>query len=492
VLAGSLVAACGSTVQLAGTTTGEPGVLGGVDTPGAGFTSATTTGAGSTDATTGPPVGGATTGSTSGASFGKASPRAGGGATGGFASPSRPAPGGPLRFGLLDVSSTNTALGAIGSSVSTTTNGQQLARAFVRFYNEHGGIAGRRLEPVEYTVNATDSNYESSVSAACARFTQDNRLRIVMTQLGNVFSHNYEECLSKAGVTDVNLATAIPDDKTMRRFPGYYNIAVPTVDRRARAMLKGFRQGGVFTARSKIGLLVEGCPENLVAYERTVEPLVSELGLDVQRRDVSCFRGFGQVGSWLAEVQSSVLPFRSGGVDRVMFLSAWESLALTGFEGQASSQGYQPHYGLSTNAGAGVFASTYSSSQNARMHGVGWIPIFDTTGIPQNATTRKCMAMARSQGINATSQTDVSLVYQVCEQFLLFERVIVGAAGRDDPASLRAGLARVANGYLSALQVGGTLHLSSTVHDATEKFALFGFSAGCGCFRYTSKPQALA
>lgn len=100
--------------------------------------------------------------------------------------------------------------------------------------------------------------------------------------------------------------------------------------------------------------------------------------------------------------------------------------------------------------------------------------------------------MTRSEGVNATSRTDVRPVYPVCQQYLIFDRVVVGAGGRDDTASLQRSLTNVSEGFLSALQLGASIHLSDRVHDATKLFSVFVFSAPCSCFRHATRPKVLA
>jgi hypothetical protein len=77
-----------------------------------------------------------------------------------------------LTLGVLDVSSSNAAFDSFGGSAfDTSVSGDHAVRALVRYYNGHGGIAGRHIRLVEYVLNATD-DYASDYQAACAKFTQ--------------------------------------------------------------------------------------------------------------------------------------------------------------------------------------------------------------------------------------------------------------------------------------------------------------------------------
>ena len=490
----ALLTGCGSTVQVRGTVAGQ--VPGSGLQPGVG---SAPTGSGGTPAGSGmtggsigagsPVVGGSTSG-------GRASGTGGGGSSAGatVVAPASPASAvrSPLKLGLLDVASANAALAAVGSGAQTNTSGQQLARAFVSYYNKHGGLAGRKIQLVEYSISPTANNYATEGSAACAKFTQDNHLSLVMSQTGNVFLDNYESCLSKAGVTDFLLSTAAVDDTTLSQYPRMYEVASPTMNRRYTALLQGLSSAGVLTSKSTVGVVVEDCAAGTRAYAKSFAPEASRLKLKVMRRDVSCLQGFGQAASWLAEVSNTVLPFRSAGVDRIVFVSAWESLALQGFENQANNQGYRPDYALTSAAQLAVAQGQYSAAQNARFHGVGWVPIFDVTGGQTNSATRQCLTIARGEGVTVASQTDVSLVNQVCEHFMIVQRALTLSRGHDDAASIQAAMRTLRQGYVSPLQLDGVQRISADQRDGGQLFATVTYTAACGCFRYGSQHRALA
>jgi len=483
------VSACGSTVAMTGTTSScgldaqQP--LGSTTTtgerPGVSVTQPAP-GAPALPGASGPSGGGATA---------QAPPGAGGGTTVGAAARG-PAPKGPLTFGLLDVGSSTSAVGAIGGQAQTTVNEQNLARAFIRYFNAHGGIAGRQLRAVEYTQEPTSDDYQRDMEAACARFTQDNKVNVVLRAvLGGVTPENYEECLTKAGVTSLEMTYANGDEPMLARHPRLYNVAAPSVDRRERAVLNGLTRSGYLSSRNTIGVLVEDCAENQRAYKNTVLPLARSLGLRIQARTVGCLGGFSDVGAFSAQVQSAVLPFRSAGVDRVTFVSVWEPLMLLFFETGAANQGWRPSYAVSGNSAIGSTEGQFTDEQRSRMRGVGWAPTTDTGTPLNNATTRKCDAMARSEGIAPQTQGDVALLRLVCDLFLVYRAAVEAAGGHDDAVSLAAGLATASKTHLSASVLGGKLLLGRGRQDAPTQAAEFGFVGGCSCFRYLSAPRPM-
>lgn len=485
-----LLTACGSTVAMTTTTTGdgltEQQQPGGSQAPDTGLNAG-----GSAPGTRSAPLPDPRQGSVSiGGSQLPTGNATGNPSTG--AVPSGRAPTGPLKFGLLDVGSSTQAVGAIGAAAQTSVNEKDLSRAFIKYFNAHGGIAGRKLQAVEYTQDPNSSNYATDMEAACAKFTQDNKVSVVLrAQLGGVISENYENCLTKAGVASVAMTFAAGDNTLLNRHPGLYNVSAPSVDRRMRGVLTGLTRSGFLSSKNKIGVLVEDCPESQQAYKNTVVPLARSLGLNIQTRSVGCLQGFSDVAAFSAQVQSAVLPFHTNGVDRVTFVSTWEILMLLFFDTAAGNQGWRPLYGLSSNSPVGSSSGQFTNEQFSRMRGIGWAPNSDTRTLLSTATAKKCDAIVRSQGLNPQTQGDVALVRAVCDLFLVFKAAVEAAGGRDDPASLSKGLALAAMTHQSAALLGGKVQLGQGRQNAPTQVAEFGFVSDCSCFRYVGPARPL-
>lgn len=403
----------------------------------------------------------------------------------------RPPATGPLQIGVLDASSPAGAISALGGSSNLGVDPSAVTKAFLRYYNAHGGMAGRRLVPVEVTINPTSTSYETDLAAACATFTQDNHVAVVMSQTGNLFSSSHEQCLTKAGVVNVEASSSGPDEVGMRSFPSLLTVSTPTVDRRLRALLDGLLGAKLTKRGDLVGVVVEGCPENDRAYQRTLAPLAKAAGVTLERRDVDCVHGFGDAGSVTAQTQATVLPLRSAGVDRVLFVSSFETALLQAFEGQAHSQGWSVPYGLTSASFIAANASMYQPDQLARMDGVGWIPIGDTTGLTTTGPGKTCLQRASSQGVTATSQADQLFVLQICDLFAVLDQTLTASHGYPDRASLFNALPLVSKGFQSAWLLGGRLQLAPDRRDAPTASAVFRYGTDCSCFRYRTAARSM-
>ena len=398
----------------------------------------------------------------------------------------------PVKVGFEVLKGGNAAVSSAFGTPVNFGDGKAEITAIVNDVNAHGGIAGRKLEAVEFTQKPTSNDYANDMQAACARFTQDNKVSVVLRAvLGGVTPENYEGCLTNAGVISLEMSYAVGDNTMLRRHPLMYNVSAPSADRRERAVLTGLARSGYLSSKNTIGVLVEECPESQRAYQNTVVPLARSLGLRITMRTVGCLTGFSGVGAFSAQVQSAVLPFRSAGVDRVTFVSVWEPLALLFFETAAAHQGWHPAYALSSNAAIGSTVGEYSNEQLSRMRGIGWAPNSDTGKPPANATSKQCEAMARSQGVTPQTPGDVGLLRLVCDLFLVYKTAVESAGGRDDPVSLAAGLASASRTYLSAAVLGGRLRLGQGAQNAPTQVAEFAFATSCSCFTYVSRPRPL-
>jgi hypothetical protein len=162
------------------------------------------------------------------------------------------------------------------------------------------------------------------------------------------------------------------------------------------------------------------------------------------------------------------------------------------FETNAANQGWQPSYALSSNAQMGATHGQYTNEQLSRMRGIGWSPNTDTGTPMTNATTRKCDAMAKSQGIVAQTQGDTALIRYVCDLFLIYKAAVEAAGGHDEPAALAAGLASASGSYVSSTVLGRALRLGGGHQDAPTQVAEFGFVSSCACFRYVGPARSLS
>jgi hypothetical protein len=253
-------------------------------------------------------------------------------------------------------------------------------------------------------------------------------------------------------------------------------------------MLKRFSASGYLTPKNKIGVIVEDCPYNRRAYDDTIAPLAKQLGLSLTRRDVGCIRGFNDASAAITSFGAAVLPFRSAGVDRVIYVSNFEGVGLLAFETAARSQGYTPSHALTSTTGGAALAGQFDDGQLRRMRGVGWAPVLDLANrVQASSETKRCRAMLASEGITPQSKAD-DLIDIVCDQFFLLEATLKVTGGRSSRAELLGGLRSLGTSFVSPYLLKGASDFS-TRRDGARLFAIWGYSTTCGCMAYLTPPS---
>jgi ABC-type branched-subunit amino acid transport system substrate-binding protein len=401
-----LVTGCGSTALRGGNTeTAASGADQGLNNSGQNGSATTgdggsSTGVGGGTGTAGVLPGsgsGGTSGSltTGGAATGSAGSSTGGatGSTGTTLAPTR-----PIRLGL--VVPDNTAIAA--SFGKKAHDAATSPKRIIAYINAHGGISGHKISTVIYLANtASDADTESQ--KACATFTQDNKVDVVISF--GVGGTVLPACLLRRGIPLLDANWFAVDSPQERQFPNWIVPNAMALDRSISAIMRNSAAGGVLKRGAKVGVLVENCPWGPRVYSGTVAPLAKQLGVSVTQATLRCITNLvSDLGPVTNDIQRATLQFASAGVTNVMFITQAEAFVATQFTKNASQQKYYPKYSISSIAypyqdsdPQGVV--TYSDDAKPNIFGVGTIPLLDVGPL---AT----MTAAQSNGAKTCTQAD--------------------------------------------------------------------------------------
>lgn len=488
VVALAAATACGSTVQQdslqAGAASPSGDGLTGLEAPSADGDGLTPADAGRTEdgGATGTAAG---TPTAPGATAPDAASRPGAPATG---TPEQPPAGAvdtsPLRLGLLYVN--NDAASGAGVSNGDTFSPRRGLEAFVAASNARGGLAGRRLEPTYFELKSSSSNYASDLQAACAQFVDDADVSVVMSFLG-ITDEQFSSCLAKAGVAHVNGSYGLGDQTSMAAHPTTVSTEALSVDRRSAALLQRLTASGHLTRTSRIGVVIEGCPYNQRAVERTLLPTAERLGLSiVETHTTRCFGGINDLSGLAADSQNAVLRFNARDVDRVVIVSSVESNVMLVFTTAAESQAYRPGYALTSLALGNVLKDNVPKQQLTNAKGLGWLPAMDdTASLTPTPRTQECVKAVQAHGVSPVSRVDHFTVFSQCDTFSLTERALTASRGATGPAQWSAALDAVGTSLRSAATLEGRTDFSAGRRDGPALGRTFAWDGGCSCFRYT-------
>src|SRR5205085_4856986 len=94
--------------------------------------------------------------------------------------------------------------------------------------NAHGGVAGRKLEPVWHELDgASTATYDTLAQQTCDDWTQDHKVFVAFA--GG--TESLLQCLHNRGVVAVQDDLSSADAATFRRYPYYVEVGTLNLDR---------------------------------------------------------------------------------------------------------------------------------------------------------------------------------------------------------------------------------------------------------------------
>jgi hypothetical protein len=397
----------------------------------------------------------------------------------------------PVTVGVLAAGSFQGAAQSAGFDAGTSTSGDQAMKAVIRHFQQRGGIGGRRMRVVFSTIEPTEPNYETALASECARFTQDNKADVLLSNIG-FYKDSFEACIGSRGLPHIEGGWGLADDAELRRFPNYYLPAMPSYDARFATLVASGIATGQLRRGVRVGVVVEDCPWIQRAYAAQWLPRVRSAGVVTDEFHVKCTAGAEDIGPLAQQMQAAQLRFRSNGDQVVMFATYPTEVDLVLFVTAAQSQQWFPRYYLDSKARVADGHSTgnYPREQVRNMRGVGWAPAMDVTTPALTAPAQKrCLSIMTESRIAIKTPLDAQLAFSACDPFFLLEASLTRMSGAVQAQTLRASVESFGTGFAAAGNGARTL-LSRRQHYGTSEYATFGYDARCDCVRYTSSYRA--
>lgn len=433
-----------------------------------------------------PDAGGARTGGSAGAQRDLSAP------VGTSAPGASPRSTAPLKIGIIYLTDGGAAQ-SLGLNQGTSEfTPEQVARNLVKGFNARGGLRGRRLDATYAGWSTSSNDYSTDAAAVCAQFSQDTPVPVVL-DLGVGNLGGLPECLARHGI--VHLSTGFETDlQGMRSLPLHVNTAFLSVERTYLNTLDRLASVGYLTRSNKLGVVREECADDVRAYQNVLLPHIQQLiGQTPALVTTRCSNGVSGASSAGADISNAVLRFNSAGVDRVLFVSRFESIVLLLFSNAAESQGYRPGYLLSSYAGAAPLSASLQAGQRPGLHGAGWRPALDTsTTTFASDSERRCVSVFNASGSTAALPNDKGAVGVSCAPFLVLERLLEVTAG----AFSRDVVAQAMERFGSAVQLptllDGRATLTRSRRDMPTSGRAFGYVSSCSCLRYSGSPASIS
>jgi hypothetical protein len=401
--------------------------------------------------------------------------------------PAGPSARAPLTIGAI-YSDNGSANAALGLGTSASTGPKSIINALVAALNKQGGLAGHKLAVDYYPVQATVSDYSTQANAACANFTQDHLVPVVVDF---TFGTRYgmAACLAKHGVADFGIGTSdTPVDNTVGLF------AAPdwmTSGRRYRAVIDGLRATSDLGPQNRIGVLLEDCDYLDRAFQRAVVPDIAQLHLNlVDTERIECTTGYSSAGPDSASISSAILHFRTDAVDRVLLVSDYEQVVLLLLANLAETQGWHPGYMLTSAAETEVVRASIPSGQWPQLHGIGWSPGLDIDDprAPLAPADQHCIDLIKQGGVSVSGWENVFTATAECAELLFLGAALQRSGGDAHGSALMAAVGSLGTSFVAPGVVGGRTSFGPERHDGPAAEAPFAYVPACACLRYTGPP----
>jgi hypothetical protein len=385
-----------------------------------------------------------------------------------------------IRVGIAYVKGADQAYAAMGFSQLSLGDTLSIYKHMVAWTNSHGGLAGRKVVPVEFASNATDDKGTAN-EQACAAFTQDDKVFFgTGVTVGSPESgDNLLPCLSKAGTSWI--PTVWSGDagywSTFRQFLHSPNNISHT--RELSALVDSVAMQGFFDgAKPKIGLIQIDRPPLTAAVEGGLKPALAKRGLKV---DVAV--SVASDNNLPAAVANAELKFATSGVTHVFFAGPGGGVPVY-FMSAAQSQGYKPTYALSSWDAPSVVGQLAPQEQLKGTLGQGYLPSLDVNAAQDpggTAATKACLAIYSEAGFDMSNRIATGTMLAACDTFLMAKKALDGQASIT-AATFAAGVERIGSDFVPA----GTFatRMRPDAHDGAAGYRFLVFDSGCSCFTY--------
>jgi hypothetical protein len=507
-LVAGLATACGSTVQVhgstvAGGTSGELGPAGAASSqPGA----VPLVGSDATGVPGAVAPGGVSTGGTTASQYSGTT-----GTTGSVGlPPSVSAPGvtgTTVYVGVTHDSSADTVNQAAG--VGAITHGDDLAnyRAIVDDINKHGGVGGRKLALVVAPLSsASTQTLDQQWAAVCQTFTRDHKV-FVADLAGSRAS--YWDCLKKAGVGLLDSGLPTVGAQTLATHPSFLELGSPTVDRLAAYTVPSLVEQHYFTPWNtvtgtaaaagtvKVGIYTYNDSVFSTAVDRYLIPALKQLGYSPVVVRISQIGSTADISAQAAAVKSAQLQFAANGVTHVIPFEMNGGLS-TFFLPNARSQGYYPRYGINTGTGFEALneAGVADPQQFNGAVGFGWLPSVDLPAVRNpvnapwsNANRRYCLGVMRQHGITFDSGNAEGIALNACADLYLLKTVLDKIPHDITLASFVRTAEALGTSYQPAGSVG--IGFRAGRHDPADRAYHWRWFGDCSCFHYEGSARSV-
>ncbi len=359
--------------------------------------------------------------------------------------------------------------------------------ALVKHMNAHGGLAGRKIVPIYYEYDATDSDsWDVVAEQACQKFINDEKVfAVVAGHVGGTDA--LAACMAKGKTPLVQQNQWPYDGKYFKDYANYlYQPSRMRPERWVPAYIAGLKDAGYFNAGYKLGLMRFDEP----VFDRIATLIKSELkkrGLVLTSEAVigtpHSVSAFGQMST---EISSATLRFRQDGVTHVIFDEWAGQMPFFGLT-IADQQDFRPRYGFTSVNLTNTQALQHEPSQLNGSVVVSWLPGQD---VGKADDPRRGGAHARCAKIFTDAGIAPNRLYNgtFCDSLFFLDQAL-STTNNITPTGLGAASAKLGTSYDSPYTWDTKLELGRP--DGGSAVRLGKYVEACTCYRYISGDRSV-
>src|SRR5437763_396260 len=379
--------------------------------------------------------------SSTGSAFGGPTGAAGIGAGSGAVAPTGPMAGvgrtgdsGPIKVGVVRTLNADSALAKYGGAGLAFGDQKTATESYLDWINAHGGIGGRRLQPVFFDYDYNTKDPATEYQRACTYLTEDQHVAVAFGLLASILPVMVT-CMEQHHTPFIYASTQPLSKSTTSRVPGMtYTPTLPSLERTALMLADGLASSRFFTPATKVGIFRMNIPDYADVTEHVLRPALAKLRVPVVDEET-----FDQ-SNQQQDVGNAVLRFRAAGVNTVLFLS--NANAPFFFIPAATSQGYFPAYGFTSTNAPELQAENFPAQalRGSMVVGLNRYEDVDSGGRPVPSSQRRCARIFLRAGGSYPSGVSYITVNGWCDLFFFFRAIADAAArsGRIDLSTLLA------------------------------------------------------
>ncbi|MBB5873325.1 ABC-type branched-subunit amino acid transport system substrate-binding protein [Allocatelliglobosispora scoriae] len=354
-------------------------------------------------------------------------------------------------------------------------------KALETWVNANGGIAGRKLEAVFRSYEASNDS-PAAEEKLCNQITQDDQAFAVV--LTGQFQSNARPCYAQRRTLVLDATLVATDDATYQRLSPYlWAPSFPAYDEFVSAFLSSLGEQRYFEGQSQAGVVAADTPINRAAYDAFAEPQLAAAGVTATVSWIDTT----DLGTLNAGLNQAAIDFRSKGINRVLFLGGARMAAF--FLTAAAAQDFTARYAISSFDNPTFLVnnpSTIPAASLVDMIGIGFNPSQDVPdngyAFPATEAEKACVGIYAAAGQSFKTRENARVALPYCDAALLLHRASRDLGANLNAAAFGRAAQALGTGYAPAAGFAGLLDPKR--HAAANGYRVMAFDTGCGCFAY--------